>query len=251
MLLSQVPTVLETYRRGNYSDLLKSECFLRRYDRLFSELTTAAPVIVELGVHTGASLRLWREVFPQALVIGFDAQPPASGVPGCVLVQGQQDNRADLERIRGHASIFDFIIDDCSHLARPTRLTFDTLFPHLRHGGIYVIEDWGTGYWPTWPDGASPGSENHSAGMVGLVKQLVDVVGIPAMNRLSSPPPIHEANWSTKNSPFEWVMFYPGMACVKKALPIGEPMHAPLDHKEPSVGQRMIDLETATPPSLR
>jgi hypothetical protein len=120
-------------------------------------------------------------------------------------------------------------------------LAFDTLFPHIRPGGFYVVEDWGTGYWPNWPDGELPQSSNHLAGMVGLVKQFVDVVGIPAINRLRNPPSIHEANWSTMNSPYEYVIYYPGIACVKKAIPPGEPMHSPLARKDPSAGPWMID----------
>jgi SAM-dependent methyltransferase len=238
----QVPSILDTYNRGDYSDMLKSECFLRRYDRIFSEIPTDAPVIVELGVHSGGSLRLWRDTFPGATIIGFDAQAPARGLPSkCTLVQGSQGERADLERILAHADTIDIVIDDCSHLAEPTRLAFDTLFPHVRPGGFYVVEDWGTGYWPNWPDGELPQSSNHLAGMVGLVKQFVDVVGIPAINRLRDPPSIHEANWSTVNSPYEYVIYYPGIACVKKAISSGEPMHSPLARKDPSVDPRMID----------
>jgi len=163
-------------------------------------------------------------------------------------VQGSQKERADLEKILAHADTIDVVIDDCSHLAEPTRLAFDTLFPHVRPGGFYVVEDWGTGYWPSWPDGKLPQSRNHLAGMVGLVKEFVDVVGIPAINCLLDPPSIHEANQSSKNSPYEYVIYFPGMACVKKALPPGEPDHSPLARKEPSVGPQRIDVKRS--PSL-
>ena len=36
----------------------------------------------------------------------------------------------------------DFVLDDCSHLYEPTRASFNELFPRLRPGGIYTIEDW-------------------------------------------------------------------------------------------------------------
>lgn len=72
----QVRSILDTYRRGDYRDMLKSECFLRRYDRNFAEIQTDAPIIVELGVHSGGSLRLWTDTFPGATIIGFDAKVP-------------------------------------------------------------------------------------------------------------------------------------------------------------------------------
>jgi hypothetical protein len=240
-----MPSILDTYRRGDYRDLRKSECFLTRYDRIFAELQTNAPVIVELGVCHGGSLRLWSDAFPGATLVGFDSVAPSKSLPpNCTLVQGSQSERADLEKILSYVDRIDIVIDDCSHLAGPTRLAFDVLFPHVRAAGFYVVEDWGTGYWPHWPDGELPGSSNHLAGMVGLVKQFIDQVGLPAMHRLRSPPPIHEANWSTVNSPYEYVTYYPGIVCVKKAMPPGEPMHSPLDRKNPSAGPSIID-ETA------
>jgi hypothetical protein len=36
----------------------------------------------------------------------------------------------------------DLVVDDASHLLGPTRTSFNTLFPLLRPGGVYVIEDW-------------------------------------------------------------------------------------------------------------
>jgi hypothetical protein len=223
--------------------MVKSECFLSRYDRVFAELGTDAPVIVELGVKAGASLRLWSDTFPRATIVGFDAKAPDGKLPAnCTVVQGSQQERADLERILAHAGTIDIVIDDCSHQAALTRLAFETLFPHVRPGGFYVIEDWGTGYWPDWPDGELPRTPNHLAGMVGFVKEFIDVVGTPALNRLRNPPSIHEGNWSTANSPFEYVIYFPGMACVKKAMSPGEPMHSPLDRKDPSAGRRMIDV---------
>ena len=41
----------------------------------------------------------------------------------------------------------DLIIDDASHAYALTKRTFEIAFPHLRPGGLYVIEDWG---WPHW-----------------------------------------------------------------------------------------------------
>ena len=78
---------------------------------------------------------------------------------------------------------FDIIIDDASHIGELTKTTFWHLFHHhLKPGGLYVIEDWGTGYLDDFPDGKKfdPKPSNfdpfpcHSHGMVGFVKELVD-----------------------------------------------------------------------------
>jgi predicted O-methyltransferase YrrM len=36
----------------------------------------------------------------------------------------------------------DLVIDDASHLLEPTRASFEVLFPRLRPGGLFLIEDW-------------------------------------------------------------------------------------------------------------
>jgi hypothetical protein len=238
------------FRSGSYPDLLKSETFLKRYDRIFAELGDQ-PIIAELGVHAGDSLRLWKDLFPRGTILGFDRLPPSKPLaPGVVFIQGAQDSPADLRKLIEHAGAFDVVIDDCSHLARPTRIAFETLFPSVRPGGFYIIEDWGTGYWPQWPDGGLFRGKNHLAGLVGFVKELVDGVGIPAINRLRTPPPLHEANWSTRNSPYEFVTFFPGMVAVKRAGPAGEPMHSPCDRLEPSAGERVIDVPAGALPNV-
>jgi hypothetical protein len=82
----------------------------------------------------------------------------------------------------------DLVIDDASHIGHLSRLTFDYVFPYVTNGGLYIVEDWGTGYWDTWIDGSGfmdskvPATAgriarrvpSHDFGMVGFVKSLVD-----------------------------------------------------------------------------
>ena len=48
---------------------------------------------------------------------------------------------AILDEAFGDESI-DLVIDDASHLLNQTRSTFNMVFPRMRPGGLYVIEDW-------------------------------------------------------------------------------------------------------------
>ena len=38
------------------------------------------------------------------------------------------------------------MIDDASHLLAESRSSFESLFPRLRPGGLYIIEDWNAGH---------------------------------------------------------------------------------------------------------
>jgi len=56
-----------------------------------------------------------------------------------------QADKARLMEIVGEAfgdEPIDLVVDDCSHLYKATRASFSVLFPLLRPGGVYVIEDW-------------------------------------------------------------------------------------------------------------
>ena len=51
------------------------------------------------------------------------------------------------------ANELDLVVDDASHAYEETKTSFEVLFPLLRPGGIYVIEDWS---WAHHPDYQSP-----------------------------------------------------------------------------------------------
>jgi hypothetical protein len=42
----------------------------------------------------------------------------------------------------------DLVVDDGCHFLEETRATFETVFPFLRPGGVYVIEDWSWAHTP-------------------------------------------------------------------------------------------------------
>lgn len=94
--------------------------------------------ILEIGVKEGASIRMWRECFPDAEIHGLDLfeEYPLPDVPGTVTWhKGNQCDWLLLEQLRKEN--FDIIIDDGSHNSRDQMMTFFGLF----NGGHYFIED--------------------------------------------------------------------------------------------------------------
>jgi hypothetical protein len=124
--------------------------------------------LLELGIKDGGSLQLWREYFPKGIIVGLDILPVAlTSRDGRIRTyEGPQQDTGLLDRIgRENApGGFDIIIDDCAHIGTFSRVSFWHLFEHhLKPGGIYVVEDWGTGYWWDWVDGIPlpPRSTHH------------------------------------------------------------------------------------------
>jgi len=132
--------------------------YLRNYEEYFRPLLDRDIRLLELGVLHGGSLQLWRDYFERGLVVGLDLNPVRVDDPtGRIRVyQGGQQDTELLDRVARECAPegFDVIIDDCSHVGDLARVSFWHLFEHhLKPGGLYVIEDWGTGYWDFWPDG--------------------------------------------------------------------------------------------------
>ena len=189
--------------------------YLEQYDPILEPWIEKKIVLLELGVHKGGSLLLWRDYFPLGTIVGIDISLPAGFQPTerIHLFEGSQAAPRFLSRVANEVAPdgFDIIIDDASHIGELTKIAFWHLFDnHLKPGGLYVIEDWGTGYWDDWPDGKSFNLERdsqlglrrssvwlkiagklrlktpmrcHSYGMVGFIKQLIDEQGAQDVTR--------------------------------------------------------------------
>lgn len=146
--------------------------YLDLYDRHFAQYRGQPIVFLEIGVDRGGSLEMWRRYFgPAATICGVDISPACAEVvtpPNMVRIGSQADPHFLLSVVEeiGRPHI---ILDDGSHIASHQRISFETLFPVLRDGGIYAIEDMHTAYWPEYEGGRRrPGTA------VDLVNHLVD-----------------------------------------------------------------------------
>ena len=123
--------------------------YLPIYERLLGPLRRRQFTLLELGVWAGHSLEMWRDAFPRATIIGIDLNPPDLHLGRRVhIVRGDQADAALMKRVRDNhaAKGFDVIVDDASHIGVTTARSLQVLYSdHLRPGGLYCIEDWGTG----------------------------------------------------------------------------------------------------------
>ena len=157
------------------------DVYFRNYERLFGPLTGKKIHLLELGISQGGSLELWRDYFRRGTIAGIDISPVRLDDPtGRIHVyQGLQQDTALLDRVRRETAPdgFDIIIDDCSHIGEFTALSFWHLFDrHLKPGGLYVIEDWGTGYMRGTPDGKAYSPQRSVASFRSLLRPLVETL---------------------------------------------------------------------------
>ena len=154
--------------------VFKPRSLIEKYAALVAERRPQR--IVELGIAMGGSTVLLAELARPAKLVAIDLEPldevrarvgehaERRGFSEVIRTVGGVD-QADRSRIaqiveeefEGHAP--DLVIDDCSHLYEPTRASFNELFPRLRPGGTYLIEDWNWAHNPLdseYPEGLWP-----------------------------------------------------------------------------------------------
>lgn len=217
--------------------------YFERYDPILEPWLKKKIVLLELGVYKGGSLLLWKDYFPLGTIVGVDINLPKDfeTTERIHLYEGSQSDTTFLSRVANEIAPdgFDIIIDDASHIGEYAKRSFWHLFDnHLKPQGLYVIEDWGTGYWDDWPDGRSFNLESynqsrftlnpfwqkvlrklrlkttmrcHNYGMVGFIKQLIDEQGAHDATRktLKAKP--------TRASKFESMIITPAIVFVQKA----------------------------------
>jgi len=104
----------------------------------------------EVGVFEGGSLE-WASRFfanPDVRIVGLDIDLPQVTFEDqrISLIRCDQNDGRNLARVGVTVGPFDLIVDDGSHLARETTTTMTFLWPFLRPGGWYAIEDWNAGF---------------------------------------------------------------------------------------------------------
>lgn len=120
----------------------------------------------------GESLRMWKAYFPQARVFGLDLyDKSALEEPRIRIFQGSQDDPAVIERVVAETGPLDVVIDDGSHYVPHVLRSFELLFPHVREGGVYAVEDLQTSYWPKFGGSHDPEAPGTS---MAAFKRLAD-----------------------------------------------------------------------------
>lgn len=154
--------------------------YVRHYQRHFRHLRRKRLKLLEIGVggygsprQGGASLRMWKEYFPHAMIYGIDIYDKKALEEDRIRIfQGSQDDPSFLGEVVGETGALDIVIDDGSHINEHVIKSFNFLFPHLSDESIYVVEDTQTSYWRNF-GGSSTDLDNRDTTM-GYFKSLID-----------------------------------------------------------------------------
>ena len=210
----------------------KPDHYFKIYEDVLGPLRNEHIDILELGIFSGASVRIWYDFFPNANIVALDVSQDAVQTLSDFedddrvhAILGDQSDAGALAKCLSHtkSGVFDVIIDDASHIGSLSKASADYLLRNcLRSAGLYFVEDYGTGYIPDFPDGSelprnAPSKgffgrkdekkqfKSHQYGMVGWLKQLVDEIHIPVFH-----------GPETDALPIESIQFWSSIALIRK-----------------------------------
>ena len=135
--------------------IFKRRSLVERYLRCAEEFLGGR--VFEVGIYRGGSTAFLSAILDPEQLVAIDLSAERN-----VWLDRWLDDRGLTERVRLYHGVdqsdrvtiarlvqdefgdrpLDLVIDDASHLLTPTTSTFNALFPRLRPGGLYVVEDW-------------------------------------------------------------------------------------------------------------
>jgi hypothetical protein len=116
------------------------------YEKYLADRREEVRVVLEIGIKEGASLRMWKEYFPKALIWGWDIDPKTmiygeDRIITSVFDQGASSIVYRNVLGRSDPSPIDIVIDDGSHWQHHILNSYYQLWKYLAPGGLYFIED--------------------------------------------------------------------------------------------------------------
>ncbi len=197
----RVPSSLETFT------VVKKKNFFEQYIDLRNNNTIDS--ILELGIFYGGSAAFFLEFFDPKAFVAIEKSKERIGAldeyiqvndladsASCYYDMDQAD-RGEIEKIvKNHfSSGIDLVIDDASHDYELSKKSFEIIFPHMKAGSHYIVEDWS---WPHSPAAQNTShGRNGSPGLTNLLFEAVMALG-------------------TNSQIIESVCVYPNLFIVKK-----------------------------------
>ena len=130
---------------------------------LIERAPDATENIFDLGIYKGGSIALYHELFQPKRLVGIELNHYRVPALDEFIVEHSLGDiihlhygtwQHDKKRLRSIVreefgdELLDLVVDDCSHKYEQTKASLNVLFPRLRPGGLYLIEDWGSAHWP-------------------------------------------------------------------------------------------------------
>jgi hypothetical protein len=117
--------------------------YTETYERYLAMWKNEPIRIFEIGIANGGSIAMWQDYFPFANIYGVEINEASrfenARVKTCIADQSKRDQLKNcLDKFGGQ---FDLLIDDGGHSMEQQQVSLGFLFPYVRRGGFYALED--------------------------------------------------------------------------------------------------------------
>ena len=162
------------------SDKYGLHFYTQHYENHFKNYKNKNINLIEIGIGGfdgnycgGSSLKMWKKYFKKGKIFGIDIYDKSFlNEKRIKTFKGSQVDFLFLKDILEQIKTVDIIIDDGSHINEHVIESFKFLFPYLKLGGLYVIEDTQTSYWEEF-GGDSVNLKNEKT-LINFFKNLID-----------------------------------------------------------------------------
>jgi len=154
--------------------------------------------ILEIGVGSGPSLKIFYDYFPNSTIHAIDVVDQSRHNNERVKTHiCDQSNKVQLTNLMKEIGEVDIIIDDGSHVISHQQISLGVLFPYLKSGGQYWVEDLHTSDAEVWMGKTLYGydmSFNDGESTVQVIENYIDnkIFNSPFLNK-------EENNYLTNN----------------------------------------------------
>jgi Methyltransferase domain len=171
-----------------YFIFYKLKTLVDQYESYFKSNPLSKPIknMIEIGMWDGGSAAFWNEILCPEKLIGIDLLDTGGGKyfnkylenlskeNNNKIVPYWSTNQSDKIKLKSIITenfgkdAIDLVFDDGSHWYQPTLDSFNTIFPYLATGSLYIIEDWAWAHWK--------GFETHYPPNTELSKLILELV---------------------------------------------------------------------------
>jgi demethylmacrocin O-methyltransferase len=175
----------------NKTDKWIGHSYAKHYEHHLAKYKTKKIVFLEIGIggysnpdQGGQSLRVWSEWFehPETVIIGADIHHKRLQFddPRVKVRRGSQVDEEFLKELHSEFGDFDVILDDGSHIPEHVIKTFTVMYPMVKNGGTYIIEDTQTSYWSgPWSKDADYNTNNPTYSFFKNAPDWINYAEIP------------------------------------------------------------------------
>ena len=144
--MNKLETLFNKYKSDKGTEIGPKHSYASFYEKYLEPIKDDKLLILEIGLCDGKSLKTWYEYLPNSIIIGLDIDDkPEHNNDRVFTFKLDQSNPYHLENFvkecKDKGYEFDMILDDGSHHMLDQQITLGYLFPLLKSGGLFFIED--------------------------------------------------------------------------------------------------------------